>query len=346
MNKISVVILNWNGIKYLKLFLGTIVEYSSIPGTEVCVADNGSGDNSVDWIQNEFPDVRIIRLDHNYGFAGGYNEALARVDSEYYVLINSDVEVTEGWLQPMLEFMEKNPGTAACQPKILDFGRREYFEYAGAAGGYIDKFGYPFCRGRILDATEKDEGQYDDPAGIFWSSGACMMMRADAWKKSGGFDDGFFAHMEEIDLCWRLLRMGYRIQYIPGSVVYHVGGGSLSYGSPFKAYLNFRNSLFMLYKNLPSGDLHSVMFRRKVLNGLAAVIFLLRGRFSLFMAVFRAHMSYYGSLPALREKRRKLENNRAGVNTALILNKSIIFEFYMRGRKTFRSLITGNNNLK
>ncbi len=248
---------------FLKMFLGTVVRYSAGPENEVYVADNGSTDGSAAWVSENFSEVKLIMLDKNYGFAGGYNLAISQVDAEYIVLINSDIEVTEGWLKPLLDYMEENSDAAACQPKILSFNRKDYFEHAGAAGGFIDKYGYPFCRGRILNIAEKDEGQYNNQVDIFWSSGACMMVRTEAWKRCGGFDADFFAHMEEIDLCWRFNKAGYRTGFIPGSIVYHVGGGSLAYDSPYKIYLNFRNSLFMLYKNLPDEKLVSVLFIKK-----------------------------------------------------------------------------------
>jgi len=342
MKKTAIVILNWNGIGYLKMFLGTIVKYSAGPETEVCVADNGSTDGSADWIKENFKDVRLIRFDRNYGFADGYNRAIDQIDADYYVLINSDIEVTEGWLKPLVIFMEENPDAASCQPKILAFDRKEYFEHAGAAGGFIDKYGYPFCRGRILNITEKDKGQYNDQVNIFWSSGACMIVRSDAWKKCGGFDSDFFAHMEEIDLCWRFNSAGYRVCFVPVSAVYHIGGGSLTYDSPLKIYLNFRNSLFMLYKNLPDDRLFSVLFLRRILDGLAAVMFLAKGRFSYFRAVLKAHISYYKSIGELRRKREMVKKTGKDRTLQLILNKSIVFEFYVKGNKTYNCLKTEN----
>jgi GT2 family glycosyltransferase len=340
MIRTSVVILNWNGLGFLKRFLGTLSDYSSGPETEICVADNGSADGSVEWIKASYSNVRTIKLDRNYGFAGGYNRAIEQLDSEYIVLINSDIEVSRGWLQPLVSYMDENPDAASCQPKILSWDDKRYFEHAGAAGGFIDRFGYPFCRGRILDVAEKDEGQYDDVSEIFWSSGACMIVRAEAWKRCGGFDEDFFAHMEEIDLCWRFHRRGYKVGYVFDSVVYHIGGGSLSYGSPFKIYLNFRNSLFMMYKNLPDKGLWFLLFRRKILDGMAALRFLAEGRFSFFTAVFKAHMSYYSSLGILRKKRKAERLAGDGSASEHILNKSVVFEFYLKGHKTYKSLMT------
>ena len=340
MYKTAVVILNWNGIGYLKMFLGSVNKYSSDKDTVIFVADNGSTDGSLEWITANYAEVKIIRLEKNHGFAGGYNMALSQIDARYFVLLNSDIEVTAGWLQPLVSFMDNNPDVASCQPKIRSYYQKDQFEYAGAAGGFIDRYGYPFCRGRIFDKIEKDNGQYDSQIDIFWASGACMIVRSDAWKRCGGFDSDFFAHMEEIDLCWRFNKAGFRVSYIPESVVYHVGGGSLPYDSPFKTYLNFRNSLFLLYKNLPDNELHTIMFARRLLDGMAALRFLLSGNFRSFKSVWRAHMDYYKNIRDLKKKRemvKKLEVNKFPVQ---ILNKSIVFEFYLKGNRTFSSLNT------
>ena len=342
MNKTAIIILNWNGIGYLKMFLKTVVIHSGSPDTEICVADNGSTDGSADWVAANFKEVRLMRLDKNYGFAGGYNMAIDQLDAKYFVLINSDIEVTEGWLDPLVSFMENNPDAASCQPKILSYNRKDHFEHAGAAGCFIDKYGYPYCRGRILDVIEKDEGQYDTPINAFWNSGACMIVSSEAWDKCGGFDAEFFAHMEEIDLCWRFNKAGYRVCFIPSSIVYHIGGGALPYDSHVKIYLNFRNSLFMLYKNLPDNRLHTVLFIRKLLDGLAAIMFLLKGKFSYFSSVWRAHMSYYNSIRELKIKREIVNKLGTGHSQSLILNKSIVFEFYVKGNKTFDCLKTEN----
>jgi GT2 family glycosyltransferase len=338
MHKTAVVILNWNGIDYLKMFIGTIAKYSTDAETIVYIADNGSTDGSPDWISSNFPEIKLIKLDKNYGFAGGYNLALKQIKARYYVVLNSDVEVTEGWLIPLVSYMDNNPDTASCQPKILSYQSKDHFEYAGAAGGYIDKYGYPFCRGRIFSCVETDKGQYDTPADIFWSTGACMVVRESAWQKCGGFDAGFFAHMEEIDLCWRFNKAGYRVRYIPESVVYHVGGGALPYESPFKTYLNFRNSLFLLYKNLPDNKLKSVLFIRRLLDGVAALKFLLSGSFGSFKSVWKAHMDYYRNLNHLKIQRKEVKLLETEPNSTIILNKSIVFEFYVKGHKTFGSL--------
>lgn len=338
MYKTAVVILNWNGLALLKQFLGIVVRYSIDNETAVYLADNGSTDGSVDWAAVNYKEVKLIRLNKNYGFAGGYNQALRQIDARYYILLNSDVEVTEGWIKPLIRFMDNYPDVASCQPRIRSFHKRDFFEYAGAAGGFIDKFGYTFCRGRIFDVVEKDESQYDDQTDIFWSSGACMAVRSDAWKKCLGFDNDFFAHMEEVDLCWRFHKCGYRVSYIPDSTVFHVGGGILPYDSEFKTYLNFRNNLFLLYKNLPDYELGSIMFKRKILDGVAALMFLLKGSFGNFRAVWKAHMDYYRSLKSLKEKRLLNKEMTLTYPGSLILNKSIIFEFYIKRKKTFNIL--------
>jgi len=343
MVKTAIVILNWNGLSYLKMFLGTVVKYSIGNDTIVCVADNCSTDGSIEWISDNFGEVKLIKFDKNYGFAGGYNHALKQLDARYFILLNSDIEVTEGWLEPLISFLDKNPDVASCQPKILSYKRKDQFEYAGAAGGFIDKYGYPLCRGRIFNITEKDSGQYNSQVDIFWSSGACMAVRADEWKKYKGLDDGFFAHMEEIDLCWRFQNAGLRISYIPESLVYHVGGGALPYNSPFKIYLNFRNSLFLLYKNLPDNKLYKVLLLRKIMDGLAAILFISKGNFAAVKSIWNAHIDYYRSLNTLKEKRKMVKLLVKDHSDKMILNKSIVFEFYVKGHKTYSSLYWKKN---
>jgi len=340
MVKCAIVILNWNGIEFLKKFLPGVLSHSSGADINIYIADNGSEDGSAEYIAENFSVVKLIRFDKNSGFAGGYNLAIEQIEARYYVLLNSDIEVTEGWLEPMLSYMDINPDVASAQPKILSYSQREKFEYAGAAGGFIDKYGYPLCRGRIFYKTEKDEGQYDNQTDIFWSTGACMTVRAEAWKKCGGFDADFFAHMEEIDLCWRFHKSGYRVAYIPQSVVYHVGGGALPYNSPFKTFLNFRNSLYLLYKNLPDRDLHRILFTRKILDGIAALFFLVKGEFKSFRAVWKAHMDYYRNIEQLKMKRISAGKSEPTDFGGLILNKNIVFEFYVRRHRTFSSLKT------
>jgi GT2 family glycosyltransferase len=339
MLRTAVVILNWNGLGYMQKFLANVVIHSTGENTQVIVADNGSTDGSADWVEENHKEVRVIRLDRNYGFAGGYNNALRQVNATYIVLLNSDIEVTPHWLDPMIAFLDNNQDVASVQPKILSYNNKKHFEHAGAAGCFIDKYGYPFCRGRIISHTENDFGQYDTDIDIFWSSGACMAMRSDAWDLCGGFDDDFFAHMEEIDLCWRFHKAGYRVSYIAESVIYHVGGGTLPYSSPMKVYLNFRNSLFLLFKNLPEKELHRILFIRKILDGLAAVYFVSKGSFSSAAAVWRAHMDYYRSKKKLKSKRSETNKLHKTEPYTSFLNKSIVLEFYIKGHKTYSSLV-------
>jgi GT2 family glycosyltransferase len=339
-DNIAVVILNWNGLEFLMRFLDGVVRNTTISGSSVWVVDNGSDDGSAEWVGENFRQVRLISLGENLGYAGGYAKALELIKARYYVLLNTDVEVSEGWLEPMYNLMENNLTVAACQPKILSQIERDRFEYAGAAGGYLDRFGYPFCRGRIMHITETDSGQYDTPVRVMWASGACLMVRAEAYRKAGGLDSTFFAHMEEIDLCWRLYNHGYECWSVPFSVVYHVGGGTLKYDSPGKTHLNFRNNLFMLYKNLPVNDLKKVIFTRKVLDGIAAIVFLLRGKPRHFAAVVTAHRDYYRAHGRLRTEREKITagSKQQKPPPHLILNKSILYLFYFRGVRKFSDI--------
>jgi len=304
MTKIAIVILNWNGIGFLRRFMPCVTEYSSSEQVEVWVADNGSTDGSMGFLRDRFPEVMLLEFDRNYGFAGGYNKALAEIKAEYYILLNSDVMVTPGWTEPLLQAMENDKSIAACMPKIKDLNRREYFEYAGAAGGYIDFLGYPFCRGRVFDVLEKDNGQYDDIREVFWTTGACMMVRGAHWHDEGGLDDTFFAHMEEIDLCWRLKNSGKKIIVCPSSVVYHLGGGTLPQYHPRKTFWNFRNSLLMLLKNLPPGKLYLV-FVRLLFDWLSVIKFLVALSFSNALAVLRAHIAFFGLVRRYLKKRRE-----------------------------------------
>lgn len=338
MVKTAVVILNWNGIDWLKKFLETTLRFSGSNDTMVYLADNGSSDGSVEWAAENKGPIGLMQLETNHGFAGGYNLALSRITAKYFVLLNSDAEVTEGWLRPLTDYMDSNPDVAACQPKIKSYNNKDYFEYAGAAGGYIDKFGYTFCRGRIFDNVEKDEGQYDSTADIFWASGACMMVRSDAWKKCGGFDDDFFAHMEEVDLCWRFHLAGYRVACIPESVIYHAGGGTLPYDTEKKTYLNFRNNLFLLYKNLPESKLKKIILLRKILDGIAAIMFMLKGRPESFTAVRKAHRDFYKSINSLRTKREIIKSLALPETCNCLLNISIVSRFYLRGQRLYSSL--------
>ena len=289
--KCSVIILNWNGAEMLRTYLPSVVAHTTLPDVEIIVADNGSTDNSLEVLRTEFPNVRTIVLDQNYGFAEGYNRAINQVDSQYVVLLNSDVEVTAGWLEPMLAYLDANTDVASVQPKIRSYLNRDYFEHAGAAGGFVNALGYPYCRGRILWKVEQDKGQYDTITDVDWTSGACMCVRTNVYKELGGLDASFFAHMEEIDLCWRMRNAGWRLVCLPQSVVYHLGGGSLHYDSPRKTYLNHRNNLIMIRKNKkhPFG----VLFVRFFLDYAAACLYLLQGRWGAFKAVFQARRDYH-----------------------------------------------------
>lgn len=337
MEKIAVVILNWNGEKMLRTFLPGVVKFSNPIGT-VYVADNGSTDHSIELLEKEFPTVKRIVFDRNYGFAEGYNMALKQIDAEYYLLLNSDVEITDYWLAPLLEYMEKHPEVAACQPKLLSQSAPEYFEYAGAAGGFIDYLGYPFCRGRIMSAVEKDEGQYDDIFPVFWATGAALMIRKEAYWQAGGLDGDFFAHMEEIDLCWRLHHLGYSIVCVPQSKVYHVGGGTLPKENPRKTYLNFRNNLLMLYKNLPSDELCRILSIRFVLDFVAAIQFLMKGESRSFVAVFKAYREFYKWKTQYKLKRTEVQNKSLKKPIPERTSYSILYAYYLRGIRKFKQL--------
>lgn len=326
--KIAVVILNYNGKHWLEQFLGKVVDQS--PNAEVYVADNASTDDSLAYIQKSHPRVKLIKSLTNDGYAGGYNQALATICADYYVLLNSDVEVTENWIKPVIQRMESDEKIAACQPKIKSFHRKDYFEYAGACGGFIDKLGYPFCRGRIFDTLEKDEEQYEEPLEVFWATGACLFVRATHFHSIGGLDADFFAHMEEIDLCWRLKNKGYTIWVEPKSTVYHVGGGTLQSDSTFKTYLNFRNNLCMLYKNLEHPS--TTIFKRLLLDGVAGVKFLLEGKPLHCWAIVRAHFSFYNSIKVMKKK-------RAHTFEAKLYPNSILSSYYLEGKKTFSNLV-------
>lgn len=337
MLKVAVVILNWNGEHFLRQFLPGVLRHSCIEGCGVYVADNGSTDGSLALLDNDFKDVVQIRLPQNYGFAEGYNRALQQIEAQYFVLLNSDVEVTDGWLQPLIEFMDANSGVAACAPKIMDFSRRDFFEYAGAAGGFIDRFGYPFCRGRMLSVIEPDMHQYDDVREVFWASGACMFVRASAYLKLGGLDDSFFAHMEEIDLCWRFHNAGYSVWSIPSALVYHVGGGTLPNNNPRKLYLNYRNSLFMLHKNLHPRSVVVKVMARLVLDWLSAFAYLVNFNVGFFKAVFKAHRDYFRSFRSLNRFRNQ-SSYESSTQSTQIFRKSLLFHFFVLRRKKFSTL--------
>ena len=333
--KIAVVILNWNGAKLLEQFLPSVVAYSN--EATVYVADNASTDNSIEIIKNQFPTIKIIQNDGNYGFAKGYNVALKNVEEDYYALVNSDIEVTANWLSPIISILDSEQTIGIIQPKILDYKNKEYFEYAGAAGGFIDKYGYPFCRGRIFDTIEKDEHQYDDDKEIFWASGACFFIRKEIYQKLGGFDDDFFAHQEEIDLCWRAFNLGYTAKYTSKSIVYHVGGATLNKANSRKTYLNFRNSLLMLLKNLPSNKLLSVLLIRMMLDGIAGLQFLFKGKFKHFFAILKAHFSFYSMISKTYKKR------NISQKTNYFYTNSIVYQYFIKNRSIFKLIF--NNTL-
>jgi GT2 family glycosyltransferase len=349
MTKIAIVILNWNGIGFLRRFLPYVTENTSSEQVEIWVADNGSTDGSMGFLREVFPEVRLLEFDSNYGFAGGYNKALAEIKAEYYILLNSDVMVTPGWTEPLLRVMENDKSIAACMPKIKDLRRREYFEHAGAAGGFIDFLGYPFCRGRVFDVIEKDTGQYDDMREVFWTTGACMIVRGAEWHNEGGLDETFFAHMEEIDLCWRLKNSGKKIVVCPSSVVYHLGGGTLPQYHPRKTFWNFRNSLLMLLKNLPPGKLYLV-FIRLVFDWLSVIKFIAALSFANAFAVLRAHLSFFRFVPLYLKKRsgqhqRNITTKwyRSGKDVTLrkhgeIYTGSVVINFFILKRKHFSQI--------
>lgn len=330
MKKIAVVILNWNGAKLLEQFLPSVVAFSD--EAKIYVADNASSDTSLEVIKNQFPSITIIQNDANYGFAKGYNVALQNIEEEYLCLLNSDVEVTQNWLTPILSLFENNPEIGIIQPKILDYKNKSYFEYAGAAGGFIDKFGYPFCRGRIFDTIEKDNGQYDDEQTIFWASGACFFIRRTIFNQLNGFDDDFFAHQEEIDLCWRAFNLGYTAKYSPKSVVFHVGGATLNEGNPRKTFLNFRNSLLMLLKNLPENQLFFIILSRLCLDGLAGIQFIFKGKVKHCVAIIKAHFSFYSLINKTLKKRKQSQSPN------YYRTKSIVCQYFIKNGKVFDNI--------
>ena len=336
MKKVAIVILNWNGAAMMRRFLPSVIEHSQ-DVADIVVADNASSDDSLQLLRDEFPTVRTIVLDKNYGFAEGYNRALKQVDNEYYMLLNSDVEVTEGWLDKLVKFMDAHPEAAACQPKLRAEHTRDMFEYAGASGGYLDRYGYPFCRGRIFDTVEKDQGQYDDIAEVLWATGAALMIRrADYWD-AGALDGRFFAHCEEIDLCWRLCSFGRKIYCVPQSVVYHVGGGTLPKGNPMKTYLNFRNNLTMLYKNLPEQELRHVMRVRFWLDYVAAFKSLLLDRnWGEFSAVLRGRRAFKAWKKDFVEDRKHIQARRVETSCKTRKPYSILWMYYVKGKHTYK----------
>lgn len=328
---VAVVILNWNGIKLLEQFLPSVVKNSD--GSTIYVADNASTDGSVKFVQQHFPSVKIIQNKENGGYAKGYNEALKNLTEDIFVLLNSDVEVTQNWLTPIISEFKKDSNLVASQPKILDYKNKDYFEYAGAAGGFIDQLGYPFCRGRIFNTIEKDEGQYNDVKEIFWATGACLFVRKEAFNNVGGFDKDFFTHQEEIDLCWRLQTNGNSIKYIGTSTVFHVGGATLSASNSKKTFYNFRNTLLMLLKNVKGSKVWLLIFTRLLLDGLAGIQFLLQGKWKHTLAIVKAHFSFYALTPKFLEKRKNNASRLKYYNT-----KSIVLDYYLRNIRTFKQV--------
>ena len=333
---VAVVILNWNGRSFLEQFLPALLR-STYPGLRVLVADNGSTDDSLNFLANHYPGIAVLPSPHNEGYAKGYNLALQELDSDYYVLLNSDVEVTPGWIEPVIRVMESDPKIAACQPKILSWQHRDQFEYAGGAGGWIDSFGYPFCRGRVFDVSEADHGQYDEAQPVFWASGAAFFVRAGVFHEMHGFDEFFFAHQEEIDLCWRMQRAGYTIFACPQSIVYHVGGGSLPQGSSGKVYLNFRNNLIMLAKNYGSFEKWWKIPFRILLDIISAFWKLAGGKTGYFTSVFLAHMAFFRWLLSPKDKK-YFSHGKEG-NIRGIYRGNIVWQYYVRNKKTFSEIV-------
>jgi GT2 family glycosyltransferase len=334
LNKLSIVILNYNGRNFLEKFLSSVIANSG--EHEIIVADNFSTDDSAVFLKEHYPQIRYIQNDKNGGFAQGYNKALQQVESEFYLLLNSDIEVTPNWIDPLLEAMTDKT-VAGCQPKVLAYNDKQGFEHAGASGGFLDKDYFPFCRGRILEKTEKDQGQYNDTIEVFWATGAALLIRAELYHKVGGLDEDFFAHMEEIDLCWRLKKQNYKFLSVPKSIVYHVGGGTLPYSSPFKTYLNFRNSLYMLIKN-HEGWLFPKLFFRLLLDGIAAQRFLLRGEGKQFKSIFNAHVHAYKVFGKMLKKRKNIRANSTVFNKYGIYNGSILWQRYIKKIDKFSNL--------
>lgn len=328
--RLAVVILNWNGKKYLEKFLPILHQHCP-EYAEVIVADNASSDDSVPFLKECFPSLRIIQNNFNGGFSKGYNDALKQVDAEYYCLLNSDIEVTANWIEPIMEQMDADPMIAAVQPKLRSYSNRDFFEYAGASGGFIDKYGYPFCRGRLFETVEKDTGQYDDSIEVFWATGAALFVRSNIYHRLGGLDEDFFAHMEEIDFCWRIKNQGYKVMINPKSVVYHIGGGTLPKNNELKTYLNFRNNLFVLLKNLPKKRLFVTFFVRFFLDNLAAMLFLAQGHGKDFLAVYKALLAFLRNFKRMKNKRRDNPQN-AFSDTC---KNSIVFVHYILKKRFF-----------
>jgi len=330
--KIAVVILNWNGQQLLQQFLPSILQHSNLENCTIYVADNASTDDSIAFVKRDYPTIQIIQNTENGGYAKGYNDALKHIDTDIFALVNSDIEVTADWLAPIISTFKEDKNTAIIQPKILSYKNKEYFEYAGAGGGFIDKYGFPFCRGRIFNHLEKDKNQYDGTQEIFWASGACFFIRSKIFKELNGFDEQFFAHQEEIDLCWRVQNLGYQIKYVGTSTVYHIGGATLKETNPHKTFLNFRNSLFVLAKNLPKKSLLSTIFIRLVFDGIAGVFFLLKLKPIHTIAIIKAHFSFYSGLRGMLKKRKS--NNKENY----FYTKSIVWQHFFKGVIEFKDV--------
>ena len=329
--RVAIIILNWNGEKLLREFLPSVVKNTNADLGRVVVVDNHSTDGSWGCLEQEFPDVERVLFEENFGFAGGYNRAIEMIEAEYVVLLNSDVEIAPGWLEPLVAVLDRDERVAAVQPKILAYRDKKKFEYAGAAGGYIDYLGFPFCRGRVMDTTERDDGQYDDEVDVFWATGASLCIRRDVYRAVGGLDEAFFAHMEEIDLCWRLKNGGYTLKVVPSSVVYHLGGGSLPMNHPRKLFLNYRNNLLMLHKNLCAKQRKKIFFARVLLDTMAGGLFLLKGQWSNTRSVIRAYKAF-------REMRKVYPVPERSVSLSGIYPRSIVLDYFLRGKKKFSDL--------
>lgn len=328
--KLAIIILNWNGKKLLEQFLPSVIQHSK--GADIYVADNASTDDSIAFIKSNYPTITVIQNKENAGYAKGYNDALKSVNADVFCLLNSDVEVTQNWLNPILNTFKEDTNTAVIQPKLLDYNKKDYFEYAGAAGGFIDKYGYPYCRGRIFNTVEKDLGQYNDSTEIFWASGACMFIKKDVFKELNGFDELYFAHMEEIDLCWRAKNLGYVIKYVGSSEIYHVGGATLKNSNPKKTFLNFRNSLFTLTKNA-NGFILGKIFVRLILDGIAAIKFLIEFKPKHTIAIIKAHFSYYYYLNQVLTQRKSIKNK-----IKYYSRTSIVYDYFVNRKTEYNSL--------
>jgi GT2 family glycosyltransferase len=338
MAETGVVILNWNGIHLMEQFLPALIAHTNPLLADIIVVDNGSSDGSASWLRNNFPGIILLQHEQNYGFAEGYNRALHQLNYPFYVLLNSDVEVTPQWLEPLIQVLKNNREIAAVMPRIRAWHNKEYFEHAGAAGGFLDRFGYPFCRGRIFNVVEKDAGQYETSREVFWASGACMLVRGDVYEAAGGLDNFFFAHMEEIDLCWRMHNMGYKVYYCHTSTVFHIGGATLPKKDHRKTFLNFRNNFILLYKNLPPSGLKRILAVRILLDWISVLFFLVKGEFRECYAVVSAHFSLMGHLISLGKKRKETRKMIGQYRTALLFSKSIVYQFYIKGVRYFSQL--------